>query len=87
MVGVAGVPLMAAGIAAGVLAPVALLAAPVIVFGTAGALPPATTPDGTELATPGVPQAATVKRAKPPATTNGLSNVILTSVPLEPLTV
>jgi hypothetical protein len=72
-------------IAAGPGVPVlAELLVPVGVAGMLGAFPPATTPDGTDAATPGVPQptVVTARSANPEATTRPVSVVVLLSLTL-----
>jgi hypothetical protein len=72
-------------IAAGAVAVVfAALDMPAGTAGMLGAFPPATTPDGTDAATPGVPQAPVVtdRIANPEATTRPVSVVVLLSLTL-----
>ena len=79
------VVVMVGVITAGPAVPVlAELLVPVGVAGMLGALPPATTPDGTDAATPGVPQAIVVadRSANPEATTRLVSVVVLLSLTL-----
>ena len=72
-------------IAAGPGVPVlAELDVPAGIAGILGAFPPATTPDGTDAATPGVPQATVVtdRSTNPEATTRLVSVVVLLSLTL-----
>lgn len=83
--GGAWVPALMLGVViAGGAAVLALLDVPAGTEGMLGALPPATTPDGTDAATPGVPQATAVtdRSTNPEATTRLVSVVVLLSLTL-----